>query len=154
MQADGASPPTTSDLRVISTDLESAYTSTAACLQLLDFVRSRSCCSMHIHIRVRVRIRNMCTHMHAYICISIHMQVGTTLKLEAQLLHPTLRPERLSSVLSRASCIIAPQLQPGCTLKLTPPSDGMGGLYIHIHMSTHTYMHVYIWVHSPAHTTK
>ena len=38
LQTDGTSPPTTSDLRGISTDLESAHTSTAACLQLLDLV--------------------------------------------------------------------------------------------------------------------
>ena len=38
LQTDGASSPTTRDLRGISTDLESAHTSTAACLQLLDLV--------------------------------------------------------------------------------------------------------------------
>ena len=65
--------------------------------------------------------------MHSWTRALCVAQLGTTLKLEAQLLHPHLQPERLSSVLDRASCIIASQLQPGCTLKLTSPHDHIGG---------------------------
>ena len=65
--------------------------------------------------------------MHSWTRALCVAQLGTTLKLEAQLLKRRLQPERLSSVLDRASCIIAPQLQPGCTLKLTSPRDHIGG---------------------------
>ena len=65
--------------------------------------------------------------MHSWTRALCVAQLGTTLKLEAQLLQPRLQPERLSSVLDQASCIIAPQLQPGCTFKLTSPRDHIGG---------------------------
>ena len=68
LQTDGASPPTTSDFQGISTDLDSAHTSTAACLRLLDLVGAQG--STHKHAQcMHMNMKHAHVHAHAQQCM-------------------------------------------------------------------------------------